>query len=158
MNEKFKIRQATGADVSALSELWKEFMDFHKERDPHFSRATTGHENFAKFVAEHIQNDMSCVLVAEEKNEIIGYCMASIAKYPPVFEPTKYGTVFDLAVTEKYRRKGIGKRMFEEIERWFSERKIRRIELRVATSNEVSIAFWHKMGFIPYVETVYKEI
>jgi ribosomal protein S18 acetylase RimI-like enzyme len=158
MNENINVRCASEADIGAIAELWKEFMDFHKGRDPHFSRSVRGHEAFAAFIADHIDNDTSRVLVATEGEDILGYCLATVAKYPPVFEKMEYGSISDLAVTEKHRRRGIGERMVKAVENWFLERNIRRVELRVATSNEISAAFWSKMGFVPYVETRYKVI
>ena len=153
-----RIRKAIQEDTRAIVELWKELMDFHKERDQHFTRSADGHKRFAEFVSGRMVHETSCVLVAEQQDEIIGYCLATISKYPPVYEYQEYGAIFDLAITEKYRRKGIGQALVEAALQWFSEQKIRRVEVRIATSNEVSTAFWKKIGFVPYLEVVYKEI
>jgi ribosomal protein S18 acetylase RimI-like enzyme len=153
-----RIRKATQEDTRAIVELWKEMMDFHRERDRHFTRSVDGHERFAEFVSGRIVSETSCVLVAEQQCEIVGYCLATLSKFPPVFEYQKYGAIFDLAVTENYRKKGIGQALVEAAVQWLSEQEIHRVEVRVATSNKVSIAFWKKIGFVPYLEVVYKEI
>jgi ribosomal protein S18 acetylase RimI-like enzyme len=158
MIDRIKVRKAIQDDSKAISELWKELMDFHKEQDRHFTRSADGHERFAEFVSGRMVSKTSCVLVAEHQNEIVGYCLATISKYPPVYKHQEYGSIFDLAVTKMYRRKGIGQALIEEASKWFSERGIHRIEARVATSNEISTSFWKKMGFAPYIEIVYKEI
>ena len=155
---KVTIRKAVADDLNAIGSLWQEFMDFHKRRDSHFSRSTDGYERFKEFVAGHITSDTSCVLVAEHDTTVVGYCLVTLAKYTPVFEKRDYGTVFDLAVTERYRRKGIGGRLYEAAQTWFVNQDIHRIEIRVAVSNETSSAFWHKMGFDPYITTVFKNI
>lgn len=155
---KVSIRKAVAGDLNVIGNLWQEFMDFHKRRDPHFSRSFDGHERFKEFISSHMTSDMSCVLVAEQGTTVIGYCLATVAKYPPVFENRDHGMVFDLAVTELCRRKGIGDRLFREAETWFAARGIHRIEVRVAVSNEISTAFWRKMGFRPYVTRVFKNI
>lgn len=157
-SEGFRIRNATQEDTGAIVELWKELMDFHKERDQYFIRSADGHERFTEFVSGRIASETSCVLVAEQQDEIAGYCLATISKYPPIYEYHEYGAIFDLAITEKYRRRGIGQALVEEVLRWFSEQGIHRIEARVATLNEVSTSFWKKMGFVPYLEVVYREI
>jgi ribosomal protein S18 acetylase RimI-like enzyme len=133
-------------------------MDFHKLRDSHFARSADGHERFEEFISGHMTSDMSCVLVAAQGITVVGYCLATLAKYPPVFENRDYGTVFDLAVTESCRRNGIGERLYHEAEAWFADRGIHRIEVRVAVSNETSTAFWKKMRFSPYMTTVFKNI
>jgi ribosomal protein S18 acetylase RimI-like enzyme len=158
MMNKVSIRKAVVDDLNAIGNLWQEFMDFHKRCDPHYSRSTDGHDRFKEFISGHMTSDISCVLVAEQGTTVVGYCLATLAKYPPVFENRDYGMVFDLAVTELCRRKGIGERLFHEAEAWFADRGIHRIEVRVAVSNETSTAFWKKMGFNPYVTTVFKNI
>jgi len=158
MNGKVNIREAVMEDVPAIIEIWKELMDFHKERDRFFSRSATGHESFADFITGHISNESSYVFVAETGEDIVGYCLAIVEKHPPVLEVQEYGLVQDLAVTSKYRRSGIGERLFKEARGWFSEKGVRRIETRVAKSNKAATEFWAKMGFIPYLETVFMEI
>ncbi len=39
---------------------------------------------------------------------------------------------------------------------WFSRREITRIDLRVANMNETACGFWERMGFKPYMTTMYK--
>jgi GNAT superfamily N-acetyltransferase len=152
------IRKAVAEDVSSIVELWKELMDFHKERDRIFTRSATGHESFADFIKGHISKDTSCLFVAEADEEIIGYCLVFIEKYPPVIELQEYCLVQDIAVTEKYRRMGIGKRFLKEAKSWYSEKGIHRVEARVSTYNKAAREFWAEMGFAPYLETVFMEI
>ena len=158
MTREITIRKAIAEDVSSIVELWKELMDFHKERDRIFSRSATGHEAFADFVTERISSENSCVFVAEAGKNLVGYCHAFIEKYPPVLEMTEYGLVQDLGVTKEYQRRGIGKRLLKEAQSWFSEKGVHRIEARVAKSNKLSTNFWATMGFTPYLETVFLEI
>ena len=158
MNEKVNIREAVVEDVPAIIELWKELMDFHKERDRIFSRSANGHERFADFITGHISSETSNLFVAEAGKDIVGYCLAIVEKYPPVIEIKEYGLVQDLGVTEKYQHGGIGKRLLEEAQSWFSKKGVHRVEARVAKSNRLATDFWAKMGFKPYLETVFLEI
>lgn len=158
MSEKTTIRKATSDDLDSIAVLWKELMDFHKARDPRFTRSSDGHNNFAKFIGEQISADDSCVLVGESGGSVVAYCLATITNNLPVFEEKQYGALFDLAVAESFRRQGLGERMFHMVHDWFQQKSIRRIEIRVALSNEISTAFWRKIGFTPYLETLVKEI
>ncbi len=152
------IRKAVVEDVSSIVELWKELMDFHKERDRIFSRSTTGHERFADYLKGHISKENSSLFVAEADKDIVGYCLVFIEKYPPVIELQEYCLVQDIAITEKYRRRGIGRRFLKEAQRWYSDKGIHRVEARVSTYNKAAREFWSEMGFKPYLETVYQEI
>lgn len=78
-----------------------------------------------------------------------GYCLATEEKYPPVFEIKKYGIIHDLAVTERYRRNGISISLFIAAQQWFTGHDISRIKVQLVRENEVSKAFWKKMGFEP---------
>jgi GNAT superfamily N-acetyltransferase len=158
MAQEVTIRKAVAEDVSSIVELWKELMDFHKERDRIFSRSATGHEAIADFVTGHISGETSCVLVAEVDKNLVGYCLAFIKKYPPVLEMLEYGLVEDLGVTKRYQRRRIGERLLKEVQNWFSEKGVHRIEARVAKCNKSATEFWAKMGFSPYLETVFLEI
>ena len=51
-----KIRRAVVDDIPSVVELWKEMMDFHRERDSFFSRAEAGHDEFAGFVRENMDD------------------------------------------------------------------------------------------------------
>ena len=95
MNE-IKYRQAIEGDILKMVELWKEFIDFHKARDPFFSRSKEGPENFGKFVLENINKSDATVYVAEANGEIVAYLLASIQDYPPAFEMKRYGLINDI--------------------------------------------------------------
>jgi ribosomal protein S18 acetylase RimI-like enzyme len=158
MTREMTIRKATLKDVPSIVELWKELMDFHKERDKLFSRCATGDKTFADFVTGHISSAASRVFVAKAGSDIVGYCLAIVAKSPPVLKTKKYGLIQDIAVTGAYRRRGIGERLLKEALNFFKEKGLHRIEARFATNNKLSTGFWAKMEFKPYLKTVFLEI
>lgn len=153
--ETVKIREAAENDILAMVELWKEMMDFHKERDQIFTRTATGHEGWTEFITDHMSKEDSCVLVAECDGRIVGHCLAFITEGPPVITTKRYGLFQELAITANHRRCGVGEELVKEMLKWFRDRDIERIEVKVSVHNELSMAFWRKMGFSPYVETLY---
>lgn len=157
MQSNLKIRKATSADLPAIVKLWKDLMDFHCNLDPFFSRSQDGHENFLKWVEKEMESDSAELFVADSSGKILGYIKIEISNYPPVFELKKYGMISDAAVATKYRRKGIGEALYQQAMDWFENKGIERIELRVANVNPVAQGFWRKMGFIPYMTTMFKE-
>lgn len=66
--------------------------------------------------------------------------------------------ISDAAVSAGFRRQGIGEAMVEEARRWFLDRGLTRMEMRLLNANEVSTAFWEKMGFIPYMTSMFKKL
>ena len=151
------IRPATSADLPEVAALWRELMDFHARRDVHFALAPDGQDNFIGFLEEQISSKTSCVLVALVDDEIVGYCQGNVAEYPPVFLVRSYGTIHDLAVTAAHQRSGVGQALVGEIVRWFRDKGMARIEVRVSVKNEISTRFWGKVGFVPYLEALYMD-
>ena len=158
MSTKISIRSARKTDVPAMVKLWKEMMDFHKERDRIFTRTTTGHKGWIKFIAGHMASKNSCVLVAECDGQLVGHCLAFITEYPPVITTKRYGKFQEIAVAADYRRCGVGERLVKKMLKWFAQQGIKRIEVRVSVHNELSTTFWRKMGFTPYIETLFLEM
>lgn len=145
------VRKATSHDIEAMKILWKEFIDFHRSRDAFFTRSEEGHTRFGEFVQKNMDDRDWLVLVAEVDDGVCGYCMAAIQTYPPVYTNTRYGLVQDIAVTASHRRQGIGRELFRHACAWFKDHGVERIELEVAASNEVSVAFWERLGFREFI-------
>jgi ribosomal protein S18 acetylase RimI-like enzyme len=141
------IREAVPSDLEGLVELWIELMDYHRERDPFFRRSVDGHTRFRDFVVTKMEAEEAILLVAEQHGTLVGFSMAMVRDYPPVFETIRHGFIQDAVVTERARRQGVGRRLYEETLAWLREQGVSRIELEVATSNPVSQAFWYAMGF-----------
>jgi ribosomal protein S18 acetylase RimI-like enzyme len=151
-------REGKEQDIPQLIELWKEFIDFHKKWDQFFSRSEEGPGNFGKYLLINLRKDDAALYIAEASGEIVGYILCLIQDYPPAFKIKKHGVVSDLAITSRYRRKGIGEHLFYMAKDWFREKGMKRLELNVATANEVSTSFWTKMGMKPYKSVCYTEI
>ena len=141
-----------------MKELWKEFIDFHKKRDPFFTRTADGHDRFGEFVLERIEKEDWLVLVAESEGEVVGHCLATIEEYPPVYINPRYGYVQDIAVTKKYRRSRIGRKFFDRMAAWFREQGVDRIELDVTATNDVSARFWREIGFGDFMIRMSKKV
>ncbi len=143
--------------MPAIIELWKELMDFHSNLDPFYSRSQDGPEKFLNWIEKEMDNNNGELFVADSSGKILGYIKIGVSNYPPVFELKKYGMISDTTVATEHRRKGIGEALYRHAMEWFDTKGIGRVELRVANVNPVSQGFWSKMGFIPYMTTMFKE-
>ena len=155
---KVKIRKAKQTDLIDIAELWKEFIDYHKELDSIFTQSRNSIYYFKKYASNHITSKISFVLVAKYKNKTVGYSISYLAKYPPVFANTKHGFISDLMVSKDFRRSGLGKKIFKENVTWFNLKNIKRVELSVSVKNRSATKFWKKMGFEPYMEKRIKKL
>ena len=151
--DKVTIRVATSQDITRIAVLGKELGDVHMELDDDEFWAPSSFR-----FEEHISNDDSRVLVAEERETIVSYCLAIITTQPPEFNGKLYGSIKELLVTDSHRGQGIGEKMVHELEQWFRNKGIHRIEVGVAASNDKAAAFWQKMGYSPGLVLRHKEI
>lgn len=153
-----KIRNASNSDKRKIAELFKEMVEFHSQNDPIFTLKASGHEIYAEWFIEQIESDSAYPLIAEADGMIVGFSLSFIKKYPATWLYETYGEINDISVTRAYRRKGIGTKLVNKNIEWFKSKGIKRSEVRIATSNEVSSKFWRKIGMTSYLETMYMNI
>ena len=82
-------------------------------------------------------------LVAEAENNVIG-----IALYYMAYSTWKGKMLYleDLVITEKYRRFGVGKKLFDAFARRAQELGAKRLKWQVLDWNEPAIAFYKKLN------------
>ncbi len=141
--------------LDGITSVWREFMDYHKKIDPFFSSARDAKKHFQKYLLEQIDKDDAHVLAVLIKKEVIAYSISRIEKHPPVFKEPDYGLISELAVLDAYQRQGVGEKMLDIVFEWFEANNISRIELKVASDNEVAYSFWEKHGFMDYMHVLY---
>ena len=156
---KIKIIRAEKKHLDSIIKLWKEMVDFHASKvGPYFKRTGNGHVSFKKFVSGALKKKNMRVTVAVEGNNVLGYALMMISKYPPVYKLKKYGLISDIAVTKTSRRKGAGGMLYQNAVDWFKKRGMKRVELSVAAKNPVGYPFWRKCGFKEIMHRLYQDI
>lgn len=150
-----EITVVKASHVPGIVEVWKEFKDSYREIDPLFIRRDDGHLNFEKLVKRLIGSDSTQILVALDKDHVVGYAIFRMANYPLLYQIEKYGLIAEMTIKSAYQRKGIGGQMLKEIFNWFQSRGVSRIELRVAAKNQIGYSFWKKYGFEDYIHFLY---
>jgi len=93
----------------------------------------------------------------EDKN-FIGFIVAKVSYYPPIYLHEKYGSIDDIMVTSSYRKKGIGSMLLERAFDWFSSRGLKRVELNVVKKNQEAYSFYLKHGFKDYMHKLFLEV
>ena len=91
-------------------------------------------------IEEELNNETSLFLVAKEENEVIGYIGLSIV--------IEEGYIFNVAVREKYRNKGVATALINELVTYGKKNNFSFITLEVRESNLPAISLYSKFGFI----------
>jgi GNAT superfamily N-acetyltransferase len=132
---EFIIRYGTEKDIPAALQLVKELAEY--EKAPAEVEVTIEEMQDWGFGKDKIFE----FFVAEDSNGIIG-----IALYYYKYSTWKGKCLFleDIIVTEKYRRYGLGSKLFNEVVKVAKEKKVRRMEWQVLDWNSPAINFYKR--------------
>lgn len=151
-----KVRKCKKEDLTKVANLWKEFMQYNKQFNDSFEINDKAKDFFSVEVLDKISNSNNHLTVAEQDNDIIGFCYSYISKKPKYYNLGKFGFIGDLYVIPEYRRQKVGNALVNDALDFFRENKISQIELLVAVRNEATIKFWESLGFEHLLTWMYK--
>ncbi len=137
---EFEVRQMALED---LPEVWNLGEDVFTPSSLQFTYRTWN----VNEVLSLFQEDPELCLVAEDANtkRIVGFVMGRILKRP--FSPWTYGYFVWACVRRIRQKKGVGKRLYRELEKRFKEKGARIAIVDVEGNNQAGIKFIEKLGF-----------
>lgn len=150
MEGKMKIKIANNTHIPGIITVWKEFVEYHSQLDPFFILQDNSDSRFITYIENQIHSSKSLLLVGLDDNDVVGYSLAQIKMYPPLFQQTLYGYISDLAVKLEYMRNNTGDLLLAGMIKWFKSKHIERVELQVFSHNKLGNNFWKKHGFKEY--------
>ena len=124
------IRHASPADLDAILAIEQACADA-----PHWSRAVW----LAALSGERGRELVRASFVAEGNEEIFGFAVASRAGQMAELE--------SVAVTPSARRRGIGKKLCQQVMDW-SRNGASELELEVRVSSDGALALYRSLGFV----------
>jgi ribosomal protein S18 acetylase RimI-like enzyme len=157
-NSGFVVRQAGLSDREAVVGLWKEMMDIHEALDQRLSIAPDWRDQVEQSVRRWLRDRNSRLLVAEGVGGVIGFALGGVARTTLGIGPAEYGHIAHLCVTSEFRRRGVGRRLFDSMREWFVRRGVASIHLYVSCLNPASQQFWREMGFEDYVARLWCDL
>ena len=99
------------------------------------------------------------ILVAKIEEDIVGF--VTFEKAEADYFDTKikeYGEVIELFVLEKFRKKGIGKKLLTAAEEYFVKIGLNYVELQLSVFNSNAIDFYKYMGYASKQALYFKKI
>jgi len=153
------VREAQVSDLDEIMRLYGQLMGLHEILDPRLALDQNGIAAFREHLQNVLGSEYDRVLVAEASDGagLAGFVMGRLAQNPPVFRQPYYGYVTDMCVDERWRRRGIGRALFEALRGWFHEQGLLTMQVNVAARNPVSQAFWRAVGFTDYLDRLWQE-
>lgn len=137
------IREATEQDAKRLAELIK-----HVENKSDFLMYESGErvlteEKQRKMIQSLSAQSNSVIMVAEEEGQLIGYLLVIGGEA----KRTQHRAYLVIGIDPAYQGKGVGSKLFNELENWAGEHAIHRLELTVVADNVADLRLYKKFGF-----------
>lgn len=89
------------------------------------------------------QQENTAIFVAEVKSELVGYLLAVGGSV----KRTAHSAYIVIGILQKYRGRGIGTELFNNVIKWASKQNISRLELTAVTKNAAGLTLYKKSGF-----------
>ncbi len=89
------------------------------------------------------------VAVVDETNTILGFGIATLKDKSGMIPDFKTAYIDDIFVRSEHRRKGLAKKIYEELEHRAKEQGAKRIDLMVWAFNEPALALYQSLGMKP---------
>ncbi|MGM7700620.1 GNAT family N-acetyltransferase [Pseudalkalibacillus sp. Hm43] len=138
-----KIRQIKESDAKAFLKLLKqldgetEFMLFEDGE-----RTTTINEQASK-IKSITHDPHSTIFVVEKEARLIGF----LGAMGNAQNRRRHSIHIAIGILQQWVGQGIGRKLFEEVERWAKQNGMHRLELTVMVHNEAGIALYNKAGY-----------
>ena len=149
MKAEVSFRQATAADLPAIVDLWEVMQLHHTPYDPLYYPLKP-RQAYLEAIRPHllkmIEEPGTQFLIAETKGRAVAYLIARMGQKPPVFQEIKTMTIQEVAVLPEYRRQGIMRRLYDEVEAEARRRGVAIVELMVDVDNPAQAAY-ARLGF-----------
>ncbi|MCZ6711065.1 MAG: GNAT family N-acetyltransferase [Gammaproteobacteria bacterium] len=152
-----KIRGGAATDLPIVDQILIEDSEFHVALEPKWMTSTTGisSSDWEQYLTDADKD----ALVYELDGEVFGVVLLSVGKFgDPGMEYQPYGVVDEIAVTERHRDQGIGRKLMAAAEAWAKSRGIKALLLDVWKRNERAIALYEKVGYQAHRQRMFKAI
>ena len=150
-----KIRRATKKDLDIIVDFSCKLLLEHEKRFSDFPRLSKNFKKeLRKFMKKDISKKNSISFIAFENGKPIGFIFGREKKDYSVFAENERppGEIESLYVEPEFRNKGIGKKLFAELKKWFKKRGMKKLETTVNSPNKKAKTLYKELGFKVYDE------
>jgi ribosomal protein S18 acetylase RimI-like enzyme len=147
MNPVIIIRLDESLNFSELYDLSLEFfMEYERYNDSFFEIEKLDKESISEYFGRYINSNERFGYIASINGSIIGYITFYIKEQPSFYKIKMIGDISGLMVSEKYRRKGIAKKLMDKAIECFRENHIEYFTLFTSEENKSALGFYSSMG------------
>ena len=142
-NKSVKLRKFNLQDAEAVSKIMiRAFRSFLKEKMDKTILKSLSPENLKKNSSNKMDDSETVSYIAEENGKIIGYIRGSA-------NIRGLGALHTVGINTDCFHKGVGTMLMKELEKFWWERKVRKVSTCVSAHNTSALMYYFKNGFIP---------
>lgn len=94
-------------------------------------------------IAQLLKSDNSISLIAKEDGDIVGFIIGMLS----IEDSILVGHILTIDVSPSHRRKGVGVKLLQEIEKLFKNKKVGICRLEVREDNVAALSLYQKLGY-----------
>lgn len=146
-------RKYQQSDFNDLRQLIEELTDYIVSIDPlkRCRRLPAYSGNYTKKTLANVKKNKGSIIFATDKSKIVGAIVGIIEKQTKfdLLECvlTKGGRILELYVKKEYRKRGIGKKLVQEMEKYFISKKCTVIKVDVFAPNTKAHNFYEQQEY-----------
>lgn len=150
------VRPAAASDGPALYAQWMAVRQYNASVDRRIIPAPVSENEFLAGFLEMLARDVAVAFVAEVDGELAGFISGGLGANQPDRLPEKHATVGYLWVAGRFRRLGLGRRLFAAVAEWAATRDgVGHFEMPVLAADEDAEQFWKSIGFSPFIQRLW---
>jgi ribosomal protein S18 acetylase RimI-like enzyme len=140
-----EIMELKNEDIEDFKELFECSYSHGTKFDVLLVKNVTGYAE--KELRSLIKDRKAKILVVSHQKKILGFIVGIIEKKPYCFSIRNVGYIWDFFVSPDFRKRGIGRKLFESMMSWFKINGLKYTEIDVDYQNKDGICIWKKFGF-----------
>ncbi len=141
-----EIVEAKIDDLESLWPVFEECEDLHVQEIAEVFIKMPKEQN-CSYIKDYINEEDKIVLLAKTNDsEIAGLLMAMKKERSECYKIRNIVSVNEMAVLAKYKRNGIGVKLYSSIKEWAKKQGAREVELNVYNQNLDAVKFYESIG------------
>ena len=154
------IRDLTIEDFDAVNDIFMQMQNLHVEHRPDLYRKIDKPTTAKAWDYEASLGDKNMIMLgAEKEGKIVGFCIAEIRQAEgKALVPHISAHIKNIAVHENYRRRGIGKALYQAAVMRGKELGAVRADLKVYSFNDNAVGFYKSLGMTVQSYTMEQKI
>jgi ribosomal protein S18 acetylase RimI-like enzyme len=154
------VREYRDADAGGVRVCVVELQDFERRIDDRLRPGDSIADEYLQHMLDRCRELAGAILVAEIDGVVAGFVrILARVRYDGLDEPPgEYALVADLAVRERFRRRGLGAALLRAAEDYARSRGATELRVGVLSGNRGAANLYRKVGFSAYLETLSKRL